>query len=53
MMKTINQASAITGLSYSCIRKLILEKKIQFIKSGTRFYVNMESLLKYCEGGEQ
>lgn len=51
MMKTINEASSETGLSYYCIRKLCLEHRIRYIKSGTKYYINMPSLIAYCEGG--
>lgn len=52
MMKPIKNASEETGLSYHFIRKLCLEGKIKFIKSGNKYYVNMSSLLAYCEGGD-
>lgn len=52
MMKTIKQASEETGLSYYFIRKLILSNQIKFIRSGSKYYVNMPSLIAFCEGGE-
>lgn len=52
MMKPIKEASEETGLSYHCIRKLCLEGKIKFIKSGAKYYINMNSLLAYCGAGE-
>ena len=52
MMKSIKDASIETGLTYHCIRTLCLENKIKFIKSGTKYYVNMPSLFAYCEKGE-
>lgn len=51
MMKPIKEASEVTGLSYHCIRTLCLEGKIKYIRSGAKYYVNMASLLAYCESG--
>lgn len=51
MMKTIKQASEEIGLSYHFIRQLILSNKIKYIRSGNKYYVNMPSLIAYCEGG--
>ena len=48
----IKDAVSITGLSYSSIRQLCLNNRIRYIKSGTKYYVNMASLLRYCEGEE-
>lgn len=52
MMKSIKEASEATGLSYHCIRNLCLEGKIKFIRSGSKYYVNMSSLLAFCENGD-
>lgn len=52
MMRTIKQCSEITGLPYSAIRNLCLNNKIRFIKSGTKFYVYLESLISYCQAGD-
>ena len=48
----IKEAASVTGLSYSSIRQLCLNNRIRYIKSGTKYYVNMASLLRYCEGKE-
>ena len=48
MMRTINQAAEWTGLSYSFIRRLCMENKIKFVRSGKKYYVNMTSLSEYC-----
>lgn len=50
MMKSMRQASAESGLSYHFIRQLCLNNKIKYVKSGKKFYVNMESLKEYCSG---
>ena len=53
MMKKIKDASEETGLPYHCIRQLCLEGKIKFIRSGNKYYINMPSLIAYCESGGQ
>ena len=52
MVMPIKGAASVTGLSYSSIRQLCLNNRIRYIKSGTKYYVNMASLLRYCEGEE-
>ena len=51
IMIPLKEASEITGLSYSCIRKLCLSNEIRFIRSGSKYYVNTASLIQYCERG--
>ena len=51
MMKTIKECSKITGLPYSTIRNLCLGKKIRFLKSGTKYYIYLDSLISYCQAG--
>lgn len=51
IMMPIKEASELTGLSYSCIRKLCLSNEIRFIRSGSKYYVNARSLLDFCERG--
>ena len=51
-MRTIKAASSETGLPYYVIRNLCLQKKIAYIKSGNKYYVNMDSLEGYLEAGE-
>ncbi len=48
IMLTIKEATEMTGLSYSCIRRLCLNNEIKFVRSGTKYYVNTASLLRYC-----
>ena len=52
-MLTIKEASEATGLSYRFIRELCLQKKIVFIKSGNKFYINAEKFAEFLnKGGE-
>ena len=50
MMLSIRDASKETGLAYTFILSLCKQEKIKSIKSGKKFYVNMESLKEYCSG---
>ena len=52
-MVTIRVASEETGLSYSCIRKLCLQKKIVFLKIGTKYLINMGKLAEYLNGCDE
>ncbi len=52
MMRTIKECSKITNLPYYVIRNLCLEGKIRYIRSGTKYYIFLDSLLNYCEGGD-
>lgn len=52
MMKTIKESSEITGLPYSVIRNLCLNKKIRYVKSGTKYYIYLDSLISYCQAGD-
>lgn len=51
-MYTLTQAAAATGLSYDFLRKLCLQKKIVFIKAGTKYLINMERLREFLDKGE-
>ena len=48
MMKTIKECSEITGLQYSFIRGLCIDRKIKFIRSGVKYYIYLDSLLEFC-----
>ncbi|CBK77114.1 DNA binding domain, excisionase family [[Clostridium] cf. saccharolyticum K10] len=52
VMLTLRQAAKETGLSYSYLRKLCLEGKIVFVKSGRKYLVNAERLKEYLNEGE-
>ena len=51
-MKTINQAAEIAGLSKYFVRQLVLQQKIKFVKTGKKYLVNIESLIKYLNNGD-
>ena len=48
-MKTIREASKVTGLSYHFLRQLCMQNKIVYIKSGRKYYINMRKLAEYLD----
>ena len=52
-MITIKEAARRTGVSYDCIRKLCLQKKIVHIKAGSKYLVNFGMFCKYLNEGDQ
>ena len=51
-MVTINQAAEIVGLAKYHIRQLVLQNKIKFVKSGKKYFINLSTLIKYLETGD-
>lgn len=50
-MLTLKEAAEKTGLSYDCLRKMCLQKKIVYITAGKKFLVNEEKLVEYLNNG--
>ena len=51
-MVTLKEASSRTGLSYSCLRKMCINRQIVHIKAGSKFLLNWEKLVDYLNTGE-
>lgn len=51
-MVTIRMAADQTGLSYDYIRKLCLAGKIVFVRSGSKYLINLEKFIDYLNNGE-
>lgn len=51
VMLTIAQAADKTGLSYDFVRTLCLQKKIVFIKAGSKYLINQEKLVDFLNKG--
>lgn len=49
-MKTIQEVSNITGISYHRIRLLCLSNEIQYIKAGNKFLINLDRFIDYLNG---
>lgn len=52
VMLTLNQVAEATGLSYDHLRKLCLQKKIVFVRAGSKYLINAEKLRDYLNGEE-
>lgn len=50
-MLTIKEAAGRTGLSYDFIRKLCLQGKIVFVRTGSKYLINMGKLVDYLNSG--
>lgn len=51
-MKTISEASKIVGLTKYHVRKLVLQDKIKYVRSGVKYLVNVDSLINYLSNGD-
>lgn len=51
-MDTIQNAADRTGLSYMCLWRACKAGKITYIKSGSRYYINMDKLAEMLNNGE-
>lgn len=49
-MKTIKEMAALTGLSYTSLRNLCLEKKIVHIRAGKKYLINYDRFVDYLNG---
>lgn len=49
---SIKEFSAQSGLSVYFVRQLIQEKRIPFIRSGTKYYIDTERAFSVLRGGE-
>lgn len=53
IFKTIFECSKITGLAKYHIRQIVLSGKVRFIRAGTKYLVNLKSLIDYLNDGEK
>lgn len=51
-MKTIKEVSKIVGLAEYHVRQLVKQNKINFIRAGKKYLINLESLIDYLNNGE-
>ena len=51
-IKTISEASKIVGLTKYYVRKLVLQDKIKYVRSGVKYLLNMNSLINYLNNGD-
>ena len=51
-MLTIKETAARTGLSYDYIRKLCLQRKIVFIRTGAKYLINYSRFIDFLNTGD-
>ena len=51
-LKTISEVSKIVGLTKYHVRKLVLQDKIKYVRSGVKYLVNVDSLINYLNNGD-
>lgn len=51
-MLTMKQAAEETGLTYNAVRKMCLQGKIVYCKSGNKFFINVKKLVEYLDKGD-
>ncbi len=51
-MKTILEASKIAGLTKYHVRKLVLQGKVKYVRSGIKYLLNLDSLINYLNNGD-
>lgn len=49
-MVTISEAEQATGVSAYTVRRLVKQNKIIYIKSGTKYLVNLDRFIEYLNG---
>ncbi len=52
IFKTIAECANLTGLAKYRIRKFVLEGKLKYVRAGTKYLINYESLIKYLQIGD-
>ena len=51
-MKSIRECSEIVGLAKYHVRRLVLQGKVKYVRSGSKYLVNVDSLIEYLNSGE-
>lgn len=51
-MKSISECSEIVGLAKYHVRRLVLQGKVRYVRSGSKYLVNVDSLIEYLNNGE-
>lgn len=52
-MGTIKEAADASGLTVYRVRRLVASGRIRYIKAGRRILVNLDSLARYLNAGDQ
>lgn len=51
-LETIKQTAKLTGLAVYHVRKLVQQRKVKYVRSGSKYLVNVNSLIEYLNNGE-
>lgn len=51
-LETIRQTAKLAGLAVYHVRKLVLQGKVKYVRSGSKYLVNVDSLIEYLNNGE-
>lgn len=51
-LETIKQTAKLTGLAVYHVRKLVQQRKVKYVRSGSKYLVNVDSLIEYLNNGE-
>lgn len=52
-MMSLTEAAEATGVSYYFLRKLCQEGRVVHIRSGRKYYINMDRLAEFLDTGEK
>ena len=52
IMATINECAKNVGLAKYHVRRLVLQGKVKYVRSGSKYLVNVGSLIEYLNNGE-
>ena len=51
-LENIKQTAKLTGLAVYHVRKLVQQRKVKYVRSGSKYLVNVNSLIEYLNNGE-
>lgn len=51
-LETIRQTAKLAGLAVYYVRKLVLQGKVKYVRSGLKYLVNVDSLIAYLTNGD-
>ena len=52
IMLTINEAAELLGLAKHYIRRLCIENKICYVRTGKKYLINLEKLIEFLNSGD-
>ncbi len=52
VMKKISDTAKLLNLTEYHVRQLVLQNKVKYVKSGIKYYLNLDSVIEYLTNGE-